>query len=63
MDERNFHGTWYDTLDPRQKATVDHALHYAEHFSHAGVPGHGAHLLIAKLADLLDACEEGEHGT
>ena len=59
MDERNFHGSWYDALDPRQKAMVDHALAYAQHYSHAGVPGHGAHLLIAKLADELDKATAG----
>ena len=48
------HGAWYDVLDPRQKATVDHALSYAENYSHAGVPGHSAHLLIVKLASILD---------
>lgn len=54
MEQPQPHGPWYDTLDPRQKAAVDHALHYAYHFSHAGVPGHSAHLVIAKLAELLD---------
>lgn len=49
------HGAWYDALDPRQKAMVDHAVSYAYNFSHAGVPGHGAHLVIARLAELLDA--------
>lgn len=52
------HGAWYDMLDPRQKATVDHALAYAKDFSHAGVPGHSAHLLIAKLAEMLDVAHE-----
>lgn len=59
------HGPWYDTLDPRQKATVDHAIGYAHNYSHAGVPGHSAHLLIAKLAELLDTAtrpaDEAEH--
>ncbi len=54
-EERNFHGEWYDVLSPREKATIDHALKYATSYSAAGVPGHSAHLLIAKLADLLDA--------
>ena len=53
MDQTK-HGAWYDALDPRQKAMVDHAVSYAYNYSHAGVPGHGAHLLIAKLADELD---------
>ena len=45
---------WYTALSPREQATIDHAREYARSFSHAGVPGHSAHLLIAKLADLLD---------
>ena len=53
-EERNLHGEWYDALSPREQATIDHALRYTASFSHAGVPGHSAHLLIAKLADLLD---------
>lgn len=60
MDTQS-HGTWYDTLDPRQKAMVDHAISYQYNYSHAGVPGHGAHLLIAKLAEMLDVADEVEH--
>ncbi len=45
---------WYAALSPREQATIDHARAYAAQFSAAGVPGHSAHLLIAKLADLLD---------
>ncbi len=52
------HGAWSALLDPRQKATVDHARVYARDYSHAGVPGHSAHLLIAKLAEMLDAAGE-----
>lgn len=48
------HGAWYALLSPREQATIDHARAYAANFSHAGVPGHSAHLLIAKLAELLD---------
>ncbi len=54
MEERDFHGDWYDLFSPREQATIDHALAYARAYSAAGVPGHSAHLLIAKLADLLD---------
>ncbi len=46
---------WYALLSPREQATIDHARAYARTYSAAGVPGHSAHLLIAKLADLLDA--------
>jgi hypothetical protein len=53
------HGAWYALLSPREQATVDHALSYAAHFSHAGVPGHSAHLLIAKLASELDKATVG----
>ncbi len=41
-------------LDEREIAQVLHARHYAEHFAHAGAPGHGQFLLIAKLSQLLD---------
>lgn len=46
--------SWYTALSPREQATIDHARAYAQKFHAAGVPGHSAHLLIAKLADLLD---------
>lgn len=55
--EQPKHGTWYDTLDPRQKATIDHAVSYAKDFASAGVPGHSAHLLIAKLVEMLDKAD------
>lgn len=48
------HGAWYALLSPREQATIDHALTYALNYAHAGVPGHSAHLLIAKLATELD---------
>ena len=51
------HGPWYALLSPREQATVDHAITYAKDFAHAGVPGHSAHLLIAKLAEKLDKSE------
>lgn len=62
MDQQPQHGSWYALLDPRQQATVDHALSYAYNYSHAGVPGHGAHLLIAKLAELLDEATQAVEG-
>lgn len=62
MDTKHTHGAWYDALDPRQKAMVDHAISYAYNFSHAGVPGHGAHLLIARLAQELDDATVGKQG-
>ncbi len=41
------------TFDPREDAQIEHARHYRDNFSHAGAPGHGQFLLIARLADLL----------
>lgn len=41
------------TLDERERAQVVHAVHYANQFSAAGVPGHGQFMLIAKLAKAL----------
>jgi hypothetical protein len=45
---------WMRSLEPRELAQVYHALAYAKDFSSAGVPGHSQHMLIAKLAKLLD---------
>ncbi len=45
---------WMRDLEPRELAQVYHALAYAKDFSAAGVPGHSQHMLIAKLAGLLD---------
>ena len=56
------HGAWYALLSPREQATIDHALAYAAHYSHAGVPGHSVHLLIAKLAFELDKATVGVEG-
>jgi hypothetical protein len=56
------HGAWYALLSPREQATVDHALTYALSYAHAGVPGHSAHLLIAKLASELDKATVGVEG-
>jgi hypothetical protein len=41
-------------LDPRELSQVLHARSYAEHFAHAGAPGHGQFLLIDKLSRMLD---------
>ena len=49
---------WYTALSPREQATIDHAREYARSYAHAGVPGHSAHLLLAKLADLLDGAPQ-----
>lgn len=42
------------TFDDREKAQIEHAQDYAEKHSKAGVSGHSAFLLIAKLADALE---------
>ena len=60
--DKHEHGAWYALLSPREQATIDHALVYAQSYSHAGVPGHSAHLLIAKLALALDAWMESAEG-
>ncbi len=48
---------WMRELEPRELAQVYHALSYAKDYSQAGVPGHSQHMLIAKLAKLLDERE------
>ena len=49
---------WITRLSPREQDTIKHARAYAKDYSAAGVPGHSAHLLIAKLADMLDRCSD-----
>lgn len=56
------HGAWYALLSPREQTTIDHALTYAQSYASAGVPGHSAHLLIAKLATDLDKATVGVQG-
>lgn len=51
---------WMRALDPRELAQVYHALAYAKDYSGAGVPGHSQHMLIAKLAGLLDKWTENK---
>lgn len=45
---------WTSRLDTREYQQVAHALSYRDRFQTAGIPGHGLHILIAKLADILD---------
>jgi len=45
---------WRDQFDRRELGQLDHAVMYAEHFTHAGIPGHGQFVLIAKLVKLLE---------
>lgn len=40
---------WWQHIDARERAQIDHALEYADRFKEAGVPGHGQFILIAKL--------------
>ena len=51
---------WMRNLEPRELAQVYHALAYAKDFASAGVPGHSQHMLIAKLAKMLDERETRE---
>lgn len=48
---------WWEQLDAREAAQVQHAVDYTERFKQAGVPGHGQFILIAKLARQLEAAE------
>lgn len=41
-------------LTDREQEQVDHALHYREYFSEAGIPGHTQIMLIAKLFGVLE---------
>jgi len=50
---------WYEELDARERVQVNHARSYAKNFNSAGVPGHSQHMLIAKLAKLLDTAQVG----
>lgn len=54
MDQAPSQPVWLMKLDPREQAQIKHARDYRDNYSHAGAPGHGQFLLIAKLADLLD---------
>ena len=49
--------TWIWKLDERERAQVYHAITYKNDHVHAGVPGHGQFMLIAKLAGLLNRLE------
>jgi hypothetical protein len=46
--------TWTDALDERQQKELDFARLYATHYAH-GTDGHSRLMLIARLAELLDA--------
>lgn len=48
---------WWQELDAREAAQVQHAVDYAERFKQAGVPGHGQFILIAKLYRQLEDAE------
>lgn len=40
-------------FDTREMKQISHAIHYADQYAEAGVPGHGQFMLIAKLARRL----------
>jgi hypothetical protein len=48
---------WKADLSVREQIQIAHAVEYTRTFSESGVPGHGQFLLIAKLAQKLDALE------
>lgn len=52
---------WWEQLDTREAAQIQHAVDYAEHYKHAGAPGHGQFILIAKLYRQLEAAEQRAH--
>lgn len=52
---------WLTSLDPREQAQIAHARNYRANFTHAGAPGHGQFILLAKLADMLDAAAAAGH--
>lgn len=58
MDQAPEQPAWIARLDPREQAQIQHARIYRANFASAGAPGHGQFLLLAKLADLLDAAAE-----
>lgn len=47
---------WIESLNDRERKEVDLARHYAANFAH-GTTGHNQLMLLAKLAELLDARE------
>lgn len=49
---------WTDDLNDREKKILSHAVHYAGYYADAGIPGSNHILLIAKLAEKLDAAEK-----
>lgn len=48
---------WKGDLSTREQIQIAHAQEYARIWQEAGAPGHGQFILIAKLADKLDALE------
>lgn len=53
-EQQTVKAAWLASLDPREQAQIDHARNYRANYTHAGAPGHGQFILIAKLADMLD---------
>ena len=49
--------SWWINFDERQLKEIAFARVYVQQFNH-GTDGHNAKLIIAKLADLLDAKKE-----
>lgn len=51
------HINWRDLLDERQRKEVEFSEVYARDYHH-GTDGHNGKLIIAKMAEMLDAVQE-----
>lgn len=60
MDDEKMPNWELENFDDRQRKEIEFSRLYAKHFAH-GTDGHNAKMIIAKMARLLDATEEG-HG-
>ena len=50
---------WRETLDERQRKSIDFAEAYTRYYNHGAV-GHNDMILIARLAAILDEQQDGE---
>lgn len=58
LDKSKIRQHWSDVMDDRERKLIQHATDYAKLYPDAGVPGQGHFLLIAKMANLLNGCED-----
>lgn len=57
MDNEVTHDySWMNLFDERQQKEINFCLVYAQSFAH-GTDGHHAKMIIAKMADILNAVE------